>query len=105
MGMMQSQLNEFKEIANEVQSLRAEINSLGRILGNKVNKNHQYLGARHKELRFRFCCYFVSVNLLLNGILICSSNGSLAWMQLILSHEHVSATLGVVMFELCNLSM
>jgi len=36
MGMMQSQLNKFKEAAHEVHSLRAEIHSLAGILERKV---------------------------------------------------------------------
>lgn len=54
MGMMQSQLNKFKEAACEVHSLRAEIHSLAGILERKVWENHQHLSARQQELRFRF---------------------------------------------------
>lgn len=45
MGMMQAQLNKFKEAACEVQSLRAEIHSLAGILERKVWDNHVRLGA------------------------------------------------------------
>ena len=38
MGMMQTQLNKFKEAACEVNSLRAEIHSLAGVLERKVRK-------------------------------------------------------------------
>jgi capsule polysaccharide export protein KpsE/RkpR len=52
MGMMQAQLNKFKEAACEVNSLRAEIHSLAGVLDRKVRKINQLLGARQQELIF-----------------------------------------------------